>query len=123
MCDRRAAAIATLFRKGDSQVTAEDLPAPRMRRRRVWADYALGVGLIAAGAAVSVYPLIAIARDGQCTDSSCDKLYRGKSAAGIALLAGAGVLAAAGVAIVWVGPFGKRTTVTVGSGVSLKGSF
>lgn len=119
---QRAALIESIFHKGASSVTTDAEPSKR-EPPRAWADYALGGGLIAVGAALSVYPLLAIARDGQCTDSSCGSLYDGRNAGGIAMLAGAGLLAASGVSIVWIGPFGKRASVTLGNGVSFKGAF
>lgn len=121
--EKREAAIKSVFRREVAAVQIDRDEHPTTKPRRVWADYALGGGLFVAGAALSVYPLIAIARDGQCTDSSCDAVYRGKSAGGIAMLAGGALLAASGVAVVWIGPFGRRARVTVANGISLNGEF
>ena len=101
----------------------DERPTRRQARRRMWADYLVGGGLIVAGGVFSVAPLIGVARDNKCVDAGCTEKYTGSSVKGSVTLGISAALVASGVTVLWLAPFGKRFSVQVANGVSLRGAF
>ncbi len=120
----RADEVARVFHllSHDSE-QGDSLAGSHPGRQPVSTDYALSAGLVATGAGLSIFPIMAMVRDGQCTNADCASVYDGKSWSGSMMLAGAGALVAAGVAVLWLAPFGKPYSVSIGSGLAVKGTF
>ena len=92
-------------------------------RRRMWADYLVGGGLIVAGGVFSVAPLMGVARNGKCVDAECTQSYTGSSVKGSVTLGISAALVVSGVAVLWLAPFGKRLSLRVANGISVRGTF
>jgi hypothetical protein len=113
----RAEQVARIFHPPQaSEVRPTDQADIRTGHRRIWADYALGGGLVAVGTALSIPVLMAIARNGECANAACSRAYDGHNPRVAAQIAVAGALAMSGVVILWVGPFGRRYGLQASTG-------
>jgi hypothetical protein len=120
--DELQLAAEAVFRKPLNVPDVALAEAPNASRAR--GDWWLGGALFSAGAALAVYPLLTIARDGACTNDECRHVYRGGKPFNLGLLGAAGVLAGSGIAVLTVAPFGRRAALHVGVGqLHVRGMF
>ncbi len=104
-----------------------DALAPKKRSsRRTFADYLLGGGLMAIGGGLMIYPLQSFMREGDCADTNCMEIYRGKTPLSMGLLGVGTALIGAGAVVMMLGPFGARQHFALTAGANsleLRGSF
>ena len=93
---------------------------------RSWGDYALSGALVLGGAAGSVIPWLTFARDGECVNTACTRVYDGRGPMTYAALVGTAVAVSAGVVVLWRAPFGRQKSYRVQGGVGslqVRGTF
>jgi len=117
---QRATALKSVFQRGSPQ---DPGPVEKPGARRVLADYLLGGALIAAGAALMIYPLRALSREDDRVEAGGPA--REQNMALVMGLFGSGTAAvASGALVIALGPFGQRQRVQVAlHPLQLRGSF
>jgi len=106
--EERERAVTALLHPGRTESANSAKPAKATSPRRARADRWLGGSLLGLSLLSSIWPLTAIAKDGDCFGSSCDRVWSGTGAKTwlpVGVCIGGAI---AGTVVLWAAPFGRR---------------